>query len=429
MKQSLRCAPWLLHKVMPALQNPEIRYFVIHGGRGSGKSDGIAQLMLRFSVTEYNINILCARHIQHTIAQSSKSRLEMWLRKAGLSRHFKITQSQIICRKTNSRFYFRGLSDVTKDNITSINNIKYLWIDEAHSITDEVWQRTYPSIRAPGSRIFITFNPHYNEDILYRTFVAKQHTQALVLKINYTENPWFVETPLHKMREVDEATLPTPLYHHIWEGGLREFNEMPVIYPGRFIPFTTAPAQGMWESLIISVDTAYTTKEAADYTAAGCFGKVGNNYYLLDIMRGRWEFDALYAALLDFHNDCCQHYGKVHRVLVENKASGISLIQRLRAQTHLSITECNPGTKDKFTRVCEVLDILHSSYYIPAQASWLQAYKHELMQFTADGTHEHDDQVDMTSQALKYLRTARAGTLDFNTAYLQRNRNGTAGFY
>lgn len=420
MPSTLRVAGWLLHRVMPALENPELRYIVVYGGRGSGKSDGIAQLMLRLSICEQNINILCARHIQHTIAQSSKSRLEQWIRQARLSRFFRITQTQIICKKTNSRFFFKGLSDVTKDNITSINNIKYLWIDEAHSITEEVWQRTYPSIRAPGSRIFITFNPHYESDILYKAFVAASHEQALTLRINYPENPWFGDTPLAKMREVDERTLPLPLYQHIWEGSLRKFNDMPVIYTQRFCQYATLPSL---DHIVISADTAYTTKESSDYTAIGCFGRAGDNYYLLDVLRGKYEFDTLYDRLLGFYASCQQRYGRVSRLLIENKASGISLIQRLKANTKLPILEYNPGSKDKFTRVCEVLDVLHSAYFVPATASWLTDYVNELTLFSSNDSHDHDDQVDMTAQALRYLRTAVASTLDFNTQYLQQQRN------
>lgn len=241
--REIEVAPWLcdLHTALPLY-----RYFIIYGGRGSGKSEGIAQLMIYLALTEPHIKILCARHIQHSIAESSKDRIETWIRRMGLESRFHITRMDIINKGNGSRFLFKGLSNVTKDNITSINDIKYLWIEEAHTITQEVWERTYPSIRAPGSRIFITFNPHYSDDILYDRFVTNSRENAYSRRVNYTDNPWFSSTPLEAERAQDERLLPTPLYRHIWEGALRDFNDMPVIYPSRFMKYTEVPPLDSW---------------------------------------------------------------------------------------------------------------------------------------------------------------------------------------
>lgn len=408
----IEIAPWLcdLHDHLPYH-----RYFIIYGGRGSGKSEGIAQLMVYLSCVESHIKILCARHIQHSIAESSKDRIESWIRRMGLSSKFHITRVDITNKTTGSRFLFKGLSNVTKDNITSINDIKYLWIEEAHTITKEVWERTYPSIRAPGSRIFITFNPHYQDDILYERFVSTTRDNAYVRKINYTENPWFLSTPLEAERSQDQATLPTPLYQHIWEGALREFNDMPVIYPTRFLRYTSLPPL---DSIIISVDTAYTTQEASDFTALGCFGRHLSNYYVLDIKTGKWDFDNLYTALLQFYTACTTQYGHITKVIIEHKASGISLLQVLKKRTRLPLHEVTV-TKDKFTRVCEVLDILHSSFHIPNNLPWVPSYTAELGNFTATKQHRHDDQVDITTQALSYLRGHVDRQHHFNAYQLQ----------
>lgn len=394
----IEVAPWLcdLHSVLPLY-----RYFIIYGGRGSGKSEGIAQLMIYLALTEPHIKILCARHIQHSIAESSKDRIETWIRRMSLERHFHITRMDIINKDNGSRFLFKGLSNVTKDNITSINDIKYLWIEEAHTITQEVWERTYPSIRAPGSRIFITFNPHYGDDVLYNRFVTNSRDNAYTRRVNYTDNPWFVSTPLEAERAQDERLLPTPLYRHIWEGALRDFNDMPVIFTQRFLRYSQVPSL---DSIIMSVDTAYTTQESSDFTALGCFGRVGNNYYLLHLETGKWEFDNLYTQLLSFYN-ACQRFGTITRILIEYKASGISLTQALKRRTQLPLHEVTVY-KDKFTRVCDVLDILHSSFYIPNDAPWLASYLKELSDFTSNRQHKHDDQVDITTQALYYLRQA-----------------------
>lgn len=320
---------------------------------------------------------------------------------------FHITKAEIVNKYNGTKFIFKGLSNVTKDNISSIDDVKYLWIEEAHSITKEVWKRTDPSIRAPDSKIFITFNPHNADDIMYTTFVHNQYPRSVVLKVNWNLNPWFSQSSLHQQRLDYKSYAPDAVYRHVWEGDLMEYNENPIIYPDRFMVYHTLPPI---TSIILSVDTAYTTKESADYTALGAFARVGKDYYILDIMRGKFEFDILYNKLIEFYNSCTHRFGKVSKVIIENKTAGISLLQLLKKNTRLPLQEYTP-TKDKFTRVCEVIEILHSSYHIPATASWLSDYINELTLFTNNGTHEHDDLVDVTTQALFYLR----GTLANNS--------------
>lgn len=402
MTLDVEMAPWLYSRVYPEIYNPGFRYFIIYGGRGSGKSEGVAQLLVLLACAEPRIKIMCARHIQHSISESSKSRIEGWIRKMKLDALFHITKVDIINKNNGSKFIFKGLSNVTKENITSIDDVKYLWIEEAHSITTEVWKRTDPSIRAPGSKIFITFNPHSGQDVMYTTFVSNHYPRSLVLKINWDSNPWFQESSLYQQRLDFQATYPDPIYRHVWEGDLMEYNENPIIYPERFHHYVEPPDN---LHIIISVDTAYTTKESSDYTALGAFGKLGSNYYLLDILRGKYEFDTLYSTLLSFYSSTTKRFGKVSRVIIENKTAGISLLQLLRKQTKLPLHQYTP-TKDKYTRVCEVLDILHSSFHIPSQASWLPTYLDELRFFNSLDTHLHDDQVDITTQALTYLRGA-----------------------
>lgn len=397
----LQTAPWFTQYLLPSLDDPGTRYLVIYGGRGSGKSEAIAQLMVLLSLREPNTKILCARHIQHSIAESSKSRIEKWIQELNLSSLYHITKVDITNKTNGSKFIFKGLSNVTKENITSINDIKYLWIEEAHNITKEVWLRTDPSIRAPGSKIFITFNPHLATDILYQTFITSRYPHSLVLKINYPDNPWFPESPLHQQRLDFLQTYPDPIYRHVWEGELMEYNETPLIYPERFHTYDTLPPE---YQMIISVDTAYTTKESSDYTVLGALARHRNNYYLVHLDRGKYEIDTLYQRLLEFTQYITTTYKQPSKVIIENKSAGISLIQLLQKQTKLPIFPYTP-TKDKFTRVCEVLDILHSSFHLPSHAPWLSSYLDELRFFNSIGTHLHDDQVDMTTQALAYLRT------------------------
>lgn len=394
--------------------NNKQRYIVIHGGRGSGKSEGIAQVLLLRSMKERKIRIICGRERQRTIRESSKAVIEKWISEWNLNKYFDITHYSIKNKITKSEFLFFGLSDVTKNNITSVSNIKYLWIDEAHMITKDTWIRTYPSIRAPGSQIFITFNPHFEDDILYKEFVLVKRSDTFVLQVNWRDNPWFYQTPLKDERLIDYDIKPRAYYNHVWEGGLCEYNDNAVIDINRFNRYSIYE-EYKYDKIVIALDTAFSTKEYSDYSAIGAFGRIGDDFHVLRIHRGKWEFHDLKNELLFFYKNIISKYKSVDKIIVENKSAGTSLIQEIRRTTSLNITPDNP-TKDKYTRVIEALEILHTGrFYIPLESDvtteWLKPYLLELSMFTPNNMHDHDDQVDITTMSIKYLNDIN--TIDY----------------
>ena len=92
-----------------------------------------------------------------------------------------------------------------------------------------------------------------------------------------------------------------------------------------------------------------------------------------------------------------------HAGLVEDKASGQSLIQELKRDTRAPILPVKVDS-DKQSRVYSVTALIESGrVYLPNSAPWLHDYIEELSSFP---TGEHDDQVDSTTQALNWMRQA-----------------------
>lgn len=54
-------------------------YLCYYGGRGGGKSESIAQMLVLRAANEPRLRILCMRETQNTIADSVKSILEKWI--------------------------------------------------------------------------------------------------------------------------------------------------------------------------------------------------------------------------------------------------------------------------------------------------------------------------------------------------------------
>ena len=93
-------------------------------------------------------------------------------------------------------------------------------------------------------------------------------------------------------------------------------------------------------------------------------------------------------------------------ILIEDKASGQSLVQDLRAETRLPVIAIRP-VADKLTRMSTQSPAIEAGrVFLPEAAPWLNDYEAEMTGFPNSA---HDDQVDMTSQFLRWATARRAG--------------------
>jgi phage terminase large subunit len=90
-----------------------------------------------------------------------------------------------------------------------------VWIEEAQTVSKKSWDILIPTIRKPNSEIWVSFNPNIDTDDTYTRFVVNPPENAKVVKVNYTDNPWFPEV-LEIERQHSEKTNPD--YANIWEG-------------------------------------------------------------------------------------------------------------------------------------------------------------------------------------------------------------------
>jgi len=189
------------------------RYKVAYGGRGSGKSWSMARALLIKAANE-PIRVLCAREIQRSIKNSVHTLLNDQIQALGLGAFYEVLESEI--RGLNgSSFSFTGLATNTVESIKSHEGADICWCEEAQTISKKSWDILIPTIRKPNSEIWVSFNPNIDTDDTYTRFVVNPPENAKVVKVNYTDNPWFPEV-LEIERQHSEKTNPD--YANIWEG-------------------------------------------------------------------------------------------------------------------------------------------------------------------------------------------------------------------
>jgi len=150
-----------------------------------------------------------------------------------------------------------------------------------------------------------------------------------------------------------------------------------------------------FEQIVQSWDTASKETESADYSVCTTWGVKDADRYLIDVLRAKMEFPQLYASVIAQ----IKNY-QPQVVLIEDKASGIQLIQELRDKGHSMVKAYKP-VGDKFMRAMAQTPAFEGGFVkLPANAPWLDAYVLELITFPRA---KHNDQVDSTSQALGWL--------------------------
>lgn len=154
--------------------------------------------------------------------------------------------------------------------------------------------------------------------------------------------------------------------------------------------------------IAISVDSASTTGKRSDYTSMGVWGRKGRYRILLDRKFGKWGI----VALVDEFKALCKEWPEAMFKFVENKSSGIQLIEFARTAGLSGVVPVNPtvAKRDRLGYAKAALEA--GDVYLPRNAPWLEEYINNMVGIDAGGAH--DDDGDMTSQVMEKWSTGFA---------------------
>lgn len=202
-------------KVLP-LFSPN-RYKILHGGRGSAKSWSVARALVSLAAAK-PIRVLCARETQKSIQESVHRLLKDQIELMGLSGLFEVQETRIV-GKNGSDFAFAGIRQQGVTNLKSFEGVDICWVEEAQVVTKKSWDILIPTIRKPGSEIWVTFNPELDTDETYSRFVTDPPEGAWVAEVNFSDNPWF--SPELERERQDMLKRDPVGYRTVWEGKCR----------------------------------------------------------------------------------------------------------------------------------------------------------------------------------------------------------------
>jgi predicted phage terminase large subunit-like protein len=174
-----------------------------------------------------------------------------------------------------------------------------------------------------------------------------------------------------------------------------------------FRRYRALPSRDRWVEVVVSVDSATKGVELvnAPWVIGTWIRTDTGGAYLVKVTRRWMNYPEGKRALLSEYDWCCANLAPPHAVLVEDKATGSSLLQELGDQTGMPLLAVEPD-RDKVTRLgVESPFIEAGNMWLPEHAEWLSAYEQEMGAFPHSSTM---DQADMTSQTLRHFREGGA---------------------
>lgn len=218
------------------------------GGRGSQKSTGVADIMIKY--VDDGERVCCSREYQNSIDDSVHENLKQEIERLGVE-GFSILNNEI--RSPNGgKTIYKGLAR----NITSLKSIagvKRLWIEEGESVSKSSLKVLTPSIRSSAAdniegedppEIWITMNRGHSTGAIAQKYLKRAEASLrktgryeddliMVVQVNWRDNPWF-PPELEQERKDDFDNLPRVEYDAIWENAYDDTVDKAIIKPEWF---------------------------------------------------------------------------------------------------------------------------------------------------------------------------------------------------
>ena len=274
-------------------EHPETRYYLITGGRGSGKSWTLALFLLNLTYQKGHV-ILFTRY---TLVSAFISIIPEFLDKIeimGKVNDFEVTQSEIINKLTGSKILFRGIktsSGVNTANLKSIAGLSTWIIDEAEELTDpDVFDKVDLSIRAKDNfnRVILVMNPAYKSHWIYNDFVKKKRSDTTYIHTTYLDNKINLSDSFIQAAEKTKRENPAR-YEHLFLGTwLDDADGM--LWNRQIIAKTRISEAPNLSRIIVAIDPAVTANMNSDETGLIVVGKDSEGFgYVLEDLSGKYS--------------------------------------------------------------------------------------------------------------------------------------------
>jgi hypothetical protein len=183
---------------------------------GSGKSHHFAERIVDRMIEDPTIRAVCIREVQKSLRESAYRLIGDKIGALGVADRFRVLHDRIETPQ-GGVVIFMGMQDHTAESIKSLEGFRIAWVEEAQTLSEKSLELLRPTIRAPGSQMYFSWNPRNRMDAVDKFLRGDDVPKgAAVVQVNYDSNPWFPKE-LEAERLLDHRMRPDR-YSHIWLG-------------------------------------------------------------------------------------------------------------------------------------------------------------------------------------------------------------------
>lgn len=232
-------------KYIPLFKNKS-RYFVITGGRGSGKSFGLNVFLLNLTY-ETGHKILFTRY---TLVSAGASIIPEFIEKIDLmelNKDFRITKDEIINLTTGSSIIFKGIKTASGNQtaaLKSLSGVTTFVLDEAEElINEEDFRKIDLSIRSnlKQNRCILVLNPTTKEHWIYNRFFLQDNVKAGSNTINNDT------TYIHTTYKDNKDNLPKSYLDQLYDLKRRDISKYEHVVLGGWLEKASGTIIRNWE--------------------------------------------------------------------------------------------------------------------------------------------------------------------------------------
>jgi PBSX family phage terminase large subunit len=372
-------------------KNPESRYFLITGGRGSGKSFHISLFLLNLTY-EPNEIILFTRWTMVAANISIIPEFTAKIEMLNLDDDFEITSNEITNKKTGSKILFRGIKTsqgTATANLKSIAGVTCWALDEAEELHDEdIFDKIDLSIRTKDkhNRVLLIMNPSNKQHWIYKKWVSQKRPKTSYIHTTYLDNLENLSESFLEQAE-NVKNINSERYEHLFLGKWVDDVEgllwnRPQINACRI---KTKPEN---MRIVVAIDPATTSTATSDETGIVVCGKDENGKgYVIDDLSGRYSPNewakVAHEAFKKYHADC----------YVAEKNQGGDMVKAVIEQEDTrNRIKLVTATKGKFVRAEPIYSLYEQNKIF--HVGTFPILENQMCSFNPNGNGSSPDRVD-----------------------------------
>lgn len=199
-------------KLLPMISGiNDYSLFLIEGGRGGGKTHGVARLLLWLG-EQRKLRIFCGREYETDIKDSVLTTLIDHVDLFNLA--YNCRAEKISHQWSGTTFGFKAFREQGNIRLKGLEGVDILWVDEAETLTTPTVEVLMPTLRKENVIAIFTMNRFLRDDAIAEYCIGRK--DCLHIKINYLDNPFCTD---NLKSQAEAAKIKSERdYNHIWLG-------------------------------------------------------------------------------------------------------------------------------------------------------------------------------------------------------------------